>query len=234
MYYGTDARGRRFADYRIGFPKELTGTPYTLLLQGSAVLNFPHSLGELVAEETSACGLTSGSTCQTIAGVVPAKGEQEGWCRPLRDAKNRVVVSIAGDMAQQPESVDWAHDLYVRPGLVTRDHVERSPDWKGGALPGTPYRLAQAACYWEHYPGVVTEAYVSPTAVSQGQHYWFGPVASVPNFIVVKSRNANSFANMSIAFGGVLAAIAVGLMPHATALHRRWRSGRFTARTPAN
>jgi hypothetical protein len=223
------------AFYDVFFPKEFVGKKFALLLEDGAILS-KITAGASQTPRARPCRQAGGAgetafsinhRCQIIYGTVPAMPTTAdvigsliapGSCiiKELPEQFTMPHIEIWG-MLETPilSRLDWAHEQATFPGMGSGMSNASFDKWNGIALDRWYGTGLQDACKVSNIPlnDKITDSNPSELTMDHDVLGWYGDQALLSSSLVARQRDADSTANAFVAVGGILAGLAVGLVP---------------------
>lgn len=238
--------------YDVFFPTEFVGKRYALLLEDGAILR---KLGNAASgtPQPVACRETGGSDqtaysiehrCQVVYGTVPSQPTTDDLIRSLIAPDSCTIDGLKGQFSMarvqlhgtletpMVRSVDWAHDKVTFPGLFGGMSNRALNRWNGVELNHWYGTGLQDACKMSTIPvdATITDSNPSDLTVTHYALSWPDQEAMFTTCVIAKHRGAEATANVFVAVGGILAGLAVGLVP---VVYEALRAGRKRRRASA-
>jgi hypothetical protein len=220
--------------YAIAVPTEYVGRGFALYLSGTAVMPASRTADALpITVSSEPCVVVDGADyfCQTISGKIPppsTAGPRYGgtWgCENPPPSRDYTYITVEGHSNARTK-VDMFHEAITMP----RPAVEAGLTTEGLPAPGiSPLmrRVSFESCRMLEagQESELTAYSENPTTSVGNTHYWSTPADRRVD-VLLKRRDADRWANVSLATAGALAGLAVGLLPMATesgSVYRRQR-----------
>jgi hypothetical protein len=216
--------------YQIYLPKGVAGKSFTLFLfKDAQISNVFEGVDADLSDSThdQNCykddpevrrwlGGRADSPCEVIRGVIPDQFVDASCSlRDFDDSSKYVVLDVEGELKPSMASLGWAHQMVTFPSLAPTAQFEL----RGNQIMRdlnfhdlTAYNIS--SCRSVEVPDDYVLTYITDEQNSRIA----GPVVSWMNAqssgtLIFKGRNADAKGNITVAFGGALAGLAVGLVP---------------------
>ena len=223
------------SQYVVWLPEVFRNKSFVVLYEDAAVMakvgsdtglvtvTGPSPCRETIGEELHA--VSRSHMCQIVRGRVPSDGWLNGPCEPgPADRVNYIAIEIHG-MADIYTDLNWAHELISTPSLVATMPFETFDKWNGIRLDGSYGMTHQNGCKVVQIPvnSVITDSDAGAVRTLQYSIMWQGDSAIGDSAAVAKSRSAESWGNVLIATGGIVAGFAIGFLMEAREATHSWR-----------
>jgi hypothetical protein len=223
------------AFYNVFFPPEFAGKKYALLLEDRAILRkitegADQTPAVVPCKASGGTGETAYSIshrCQIIYGTVPSVPTTQDLIGSFIAPDSCSISELPKQFAmphiqiwgtlETPiiDHLDWAHEEAALPGMGSGMSNAALNKWNGVPLDGWYGTGLQDGCKVSNIPlnAKITDANPSEYTMDHYALGWFGQDALLTSTIVARRRDADATANAFVAVGGILAGLAVGLVP---------------------
>lgn len=217
-----------YTTYEVYLPSAWIGRRFIVVLRDKAIMKNVKGSTKLTVDPITECPDTGGTgsyrykvehRCQFLHGVVPSTSGTQTECIPEitgdDSTTSHVMIHITGDSSIVTHPAT-GHRLISVPGLVAGLFSPVAIRQIGGIdLDGLYGTSVQDGCKTVHITASeeVTSISHPPQLQSDAVVGWSAGDAVINTSIVERSRDAEKWGNVRLAFGGLLVALAVGFIP---------------------